>query len=89
MKTLSAISLMTTMTLFAVALSRAPRSSSQVITITITNAGTWTRIGTPATCGADSSSPWSCGSALSNAVRYPVRSQIGRLMPTPPTSVLK
>jgi hypothetical protein len=35
-----AISLMTTMMLLAVALSRAPRSSSQVISITIANAGT-------------------------------------------------
>ena len=40
------------MMLLAVALSRAPRSSSQVISITIENAGTWMRIGMPATCGA-------------------------------------
>jgi hypothetical protein len=40
MKIDSATSLMITMMLFAVALSRAPRSSSQVITMTIANAGT-------------------------------------------------
>src|SRR5438128_447218 len=39
MKTDSAISLMTTMMLFAVALSRAPRSSSHGMTITIAHAG--------------------------------------------------
>ena len=60
---------MTTMMLLAVALSRAPRSSSQVISITIENAGRWMRIGMPATCGADVSSPWTCGSELSSAVR--------------------
>ena len=41
----------------AVALSRAPRSSSQVITITIANAGTCTRIGMPAMRGAEARRP--------------------------------
>ena len=44
---------MTTMTVFAVALSRAPRSSSQVISITMPNAGRLIRIGMPSNvrCG--------------------------------------
>ena len=45
------------MMLLAVALSRAPRSSSQVISITIANAGRWIRIGMPAMCGADVEQP--------------------------------
>ena len=69
MKIDSAISLMTTMTLFAVALSRAPRSSSHVMTNTIANAGRCRRIGMPATRGAVLNNPWICGSALRSAVR--------------------
>ena len=48
----SASSLIITMMLLAVALSRAPRSSSQVISITMPNAGRLTRMGTPEMCGA-------------------------------------
>ena len=48
----SAISLITTMMLLAVALSRAPRSSSHVINITIANAGMLIRIGMPRKLGA-------------------------------------
>ena len=47
MKSASASSLTTTMMLLARTLSFAPRSSSQVITITIANAGRLTRIGMP------------------------------------------
>ena len=57
------------MMLLAVVLSRAPRSSSQVIAMTIANAGTLTRIGMPAIVGAVCSSPWTAGSELSSAVR--------------------
>ena len=54
----STASLITTMMLFARALSRTPRRSSHVMNITIANAGRFTRIGTPAIRGAVSSSPW-------------------------------
>src|SRR5439155_25482506 len=45
-------SLIVTMTLFTVALSRTPSSSSQVMAATIRKAGTLIRIGMPATWGA-------------------------------------
>ena len=48
---------MTTITLLAVELSRAPRSSSHVISITMPKAGTLTSIGMPANRGAVSSRP--------------------------------
>jgi hypothetical protein len=51
----STSSLITTMMLLARALSRAPRSSSQVISITIANAGRLTGSGCPM-CGAVCSS---------------------------------
>ena len=66
-----------TMTLFARALSRAPSSRSAVMSATMPNAGTFTRIGIPPMCGADASSPWMAGSWLSSAVRYPVVSHAG------------
>ena len=65
----SASSLMTTMMLFAVELSRAPRSSSHVISITMPKAGRFTSIGMPATRGAVSIRPRIAGSELSSAVR--------------------
>src|SRR5437773_718412 len=48
----STSSLIVTMMLFAVALSRTPSMRSQVINATITNAGTFTSSGIPATWGA-------------------------------------
>ena len=62
-------SLMTTMTVLAVALSRAPRSSSQVISITMPKAGRLTSSGMPKMCGAVVSRPLTSGFELSAAVR--------------------
>ena len=65
----STSSLIVTITLFAVALSRTPSSSSQVIAPTIAKAGTLTSSGMPAKWGALCSSPWTAGSGLNSAVR--------------------
>ena len=70
-----------TMMLFARALSRTPSSSSQVINMTIANAGTLTRIGMPPMCGAECEQPWIVGSELSSAVRYPCVIQSGNRDP--------
>ena len=69
MKSASTTSLMTTMIVLAVALSRAPRSSSQVISITMPNAGRLTRIGMPRIFGAVFSRSLTSGFELSSAVR--------------------
>ncbi len=60
---------MTTITLLARALSRAPRSSSQVMKVTMPNAGRLTSTGMPSTRGAESSSPCTAGFDDSAAVR--------------------
>ena len=57
------------MTLFARTLSRTPTYRSQVISITIANAGTLSRIGMPAIWGAVWSRPCTAGSELRSAVR--------------------
>ena len=80
---------MTTITLLAVELSRAPRSSNHVTAMTIAHAGRFTSTGWPARRGAVSSRPCTAGSALRSAVRYPVVSQPGGSMPIPLTSVVK
>ena len=61
MKSASTPSLMSTITVLAVALSRAPRSKSQVMNMTIAKAGKLTRIGMPNTCGAVVSKPLTSG----------------------------
>ena len=88
-KSASTASLIPTMMLLAVVLSRAPRRSSHVIAMTIPNAGTLTRIGMPTIVGADCSRPWTAGSLLSSAVRYPVVSHCGRTRSNPRSSVVK
>ena len=81
--------MITTITLLTLAVSRAPLSSSQVMSDTTTKAGTFTRIGTPAIWGAVCSNPWTSELALRSAVRYPVVSQAGSTIPTPRKSVEK
>ena len=65
----SASSFTATMTLLARELSFAPRNSTSVTSSTIAAAGTFTRIGIPATRGADASRPCTPGSELRSAVR--------------------
>jgi hypothetical protein len=57
------------MMLLAVALSRAPRSSSQVMQHHDRERRKWTRIGMPNTWGAVSIRPCTCGFELRSAVR--------------------
>ncbi len=52
-----------------------------MINITIMNAGTFNSTGIPKMRGAVSSRPWTAGSELSSAVRYPWVSQSGKLIP--------
>ncbi len=75
MNSASAASLTTTITLLRVVLSRAPRSSSHVTTITMPNAGRFTRIGTPASRGAVLSRPCTSG------IRAEERGAIARRQP--------
>ncbi len=89
MNSASTSSLITTMMVLALALSRAPRNSSQVISITMPKAGRLTRIGMPSTLGAVFSRLLTSGFELSSAVRYPVVSHTGRSMPTARISELK
>ena len=60
---------MTTITVLAVALSCAPRSSSQVISITMPKAGRLIRIGMPITRRRGVIRPLTSGFELSSAVR--------------------
>jgi len=68
-KSAMASSFTTTITLLALELSRTPRKRSHVISITMPKAGRLTRIGMPATRGAESSRPCTPASALRSAVR--------------------
>ena len=75
----SAASLITTMMLFARALSRTPRRSNHVMTITIANAGRLTRMGTPNSRGAVSRQPVYFGNRTEERRAIPGRQPDRRL----------